>query len=264
MDTGANRPARTTEAVAIPLRRPARRPRVEIERLALGGGARTTLYLTRHREARVVRLPGPEPIPGWCSRHGEPAALVGGFFTRPDLGPLGELRTGGFERRSTPFVDPWTRVRAAVHIERGRAHVAPRSLLPLAPRGDLLQAGPLLVQGGVPVLADGEDPEGFSAGAAQFDSDITEGRHPRAALGVTARGQLVAVASDGRAPGEAGLTLRELAEVMAAVGTRAALNLDGGGSTTLVSAGELVNVPRDGLGARIPGGHPVPTALVFR
>ena len=35
--------------------------------------------------------------------------------------------------------------------------------------------------------APGVDVEGFSAGPRQFDSDITAGRYPRAALGVAAR-----------------------------------------------------------------------------
>ena len=55
---------------------------------------------------------------------------------------------------------------------------------PDAPRGDLLQAGPLLVRDGVPVYRREDDREGFRAGYAQFDSDITDGRYPRAALGL--------------------------------------------------------------------------------
>jgi hypothetical protein len=70
------------------------------------------------------------------------------------------------------------------------------SLLGAEPGGDLVQAGPLLVHEGRSAI-DGTDPEGFSAGAAQFDSDITAGRHPRCALGVGER-ELLAVCCDGR------------------------------------------------------------------
>ena len=49
-----------------------------------------------------------------------------------------------------------------------------------------MHAGPLLVRDGAVVFDPSEDREGFSAGAGQFDSDITEGRHPRAALGISA------------------------------------------------------------------------------
>ncbi|HWI73858.1 MAG TPA: phosphodiester glycosidase family protein, partial [Baekduia sp.] len=136
-----------------------------------------------------------------------------------------------------------------------------RGDLPDAPPGDLLQAGPLLVRGGAPVPGDAE---GFSAGADQFDSDITAGRHPRAAVGVTRRGEVLAVACDGRADDDAGLTIGELAEAMAALGAVQAMNLDGGGSTSLVCGGRLRNVPRESHGVTLPGGRTVPTALVFR
>ena len=64
---------------------------------------------------------------------------------------------------------------------------AARGDAPDPPRGDLVQAGPLLVTDGEISFDPADDREGFSAGAGQFDSDITDGRHPRAALGVSAR-----------------------------------------------------------------------------
>ena len=42
-----------------------------------------------------------------------------------------------------------------------------------------------------------------------------------------------------------------------------ALNLDGGGSTSLVAGGRLCNVPRESHGVEIPGGRPVSTVLTF-
>src|SRR5205085_9989858 len=110
------------------------------------------------------------------------------------------------------------------------------------------QAGPLLVRGGVAVVVDGQDVEGFSAGAGQFDSDITDGRYPRAALGIDAR-RLVAVACDGRTRRDSGMTLGELAETMVGLGVTDALNLDGGGSASLVNHGRLRNRPREEHGA---------------
>jgi hypothetical protein len=47
--------------------------------------------------------------------------------------------------------------------------------------------------------------------------------------------------------GSVGMTLRELAELFVRLGASDALNLDGGGSTTMVIGGELQNVPSDGL-----------------
>ena len=130
--------------------------------------------------------------------------------------------------------------------------IAPRPDLPARPRGDLLQAGPLLVRDGRPVFDRDEDREGFRAAAHQFDSDITDGRYPRAALAITGT-TLLAVACDGRADDEQGLTLEQLAEALADLGAIHALNLDGGGSTSLVSQGELVNVPRESHGVVLAG-----------
>lgn len=233
-------------------------------RARLGDGRETTLHVARYllaaTELRVVRLRRREALAAWCAREGVGEALVGGFYTRPSGLPLGELRTRGLARRHVAFDAPWDTVRACVHVAGGTVTVARRDTLPAAPRGDLLQAGPLLVDAGVALAGDAE---GFSAGARQFDSDITVGRHPRAALGIGG-GELIAVACDGRADDEAGLSVAELAEIMVALGARQALNLDGGGSTSLVCGGALRNVSREKHGITLPGGRAISTALVFR
>jgi Phosphodiester glycosidase len=240
--------------------------RVRRARLVLPDGARTTLHVARHdlrrTEVRVAVLRGQARLAPWCAAHGVEEALVGGFFVRPDGLPLGEVRTRGVARRHAPFDAPWDALRACVHVQGGEARIARRDAIPAAPRGDLLQAGPLLVAGGRPVFRRAEDVEGFSAGARQFDSDITAGRHPRAALGL-AGGHAYAVVCDGRSRHDAGLTLEELAAVMAALGCESALNLDGGGSTSLVSGGRLRNRPRRAWEDPEPGGRPISTALLF-
>lgn len=235
-------------------------------RVVLHGGLRTTVYVAGYdlsrTSLRVGLLRRPAPLEAWCAARGVQEALVGGFFTRPETKSLGEVRTRGMTRASTPFDSPWDAMRACVHIEDGRPRIARRDALPRRPRGDLLQAGPLLLHEGEIAVRDGEDPEGFSAGASQFDSDITAGRHPRAALGVT-EDRLLAVACDGRSRTDAGLSLRELAEVLLDLGTHEAINLDGGRSTSLVCEGVLRNRPRADFGVPMPGGRPVATALVF-
>jgi hypothetical protein len=213
-------------------------------------------------DVRVVALAHAEPLLAWCTRARIAHALVGGFFITATGEALGELRVAGIERHSVPFTAPWGSIRSCVHIEGGDVRVARRTELPANPRGDLLQAGPLLVHSGEPVMLDGYDPEGFSTASEQFDSDITARRHPRAALGV-GEGMLVAVVCDGRAPDDAGLSLGELADLMAGLGARDAINLDGGGSTSLVCDGRLLNRPREQDGTAIPAGRAVATALVL-
>jgi hypothetical protein len=242
-------------------------------RLKLADGAHTTAHVASYPlerfELGVRLLPGPTPLEAWCRADGVEEAMVGGFYVRSlSTGggvaaagtPLGELRTHGVLRDSLPFSAPWDARRACVHAPApGQVQIARREDLPTEPIGDLLQSGPLLVRDGRPV--DHAD-EGFSVGADQFDSDITIGRYPRAALGCDGE-QLIALACDGRADDEAGLTLDELGTVLIQLGARDALNLDGGGSTSLVCGGILRNVPRESHGVPLTGGRPIATALVF-
>lgn len=238
---------------------------VSRQRVTLSDGAATTVYLAQYDRARTdvrVALVKRRPLAAWCAARGYDDAIVGGFFMRPDGGPLGELRTHGVRRRSTPFDAPWDRERSCLHVAGGVPRIVTRAELDPEPRGDLLQAGPMLVRHGRACYDRRVDPEGFAAGAHQFDSDITAERHPRAAIGLTGD-RILAVACDGRSHHEAGLTLEELAEVLVAFGAHSALNLDGGGSTTLIAGGRLRNRPRCGSKATEPGGRAVATAVLF-
>jgi exopolysaccharide biosynthesis protein len=126
-----------------------------------------------------------------------------------------------------------------------------------------VQAGPLLVADGAIVFDALADREGFSAGAGQFDSDITDGRYPRTALGVSSE-SLVAVACDGRRSNvDGGLSLFELAEAMVELGAESAINLDGGGSTTLVHRGHLLNRPYSTQDQPAPESRGIVTALAL-
>jgi exopolysaccharide biosynthesis protein len=108
-----------------------------------------------------------------------------------------------------------------------------------------------------------DDREGFSADAEQFDSDITDGRYPRAALGVS-EAWLLAVACDGRRSNvDGGLSMLELAQVMVELGAERAINLDGGGSTTLVHRGHLLNRPYSTQDQPAPASREVVSALAF-
>ncbi len=76
-------------------------------------------------------------------------------------------------------------------------------------------------------------------------------RHPRTAVGFnqdTSKIYLVTV--DGRQSISAGMTLGELGDFFLQIGTTDAINLDGGGSTTMIVRGEIVNSPSDGGGER--------------
>ncbi len=241
--------------------------RYELSRIALADGAETTVYVVVHprraTRVRVICFEEAQRLDRWCAANGEPEAIVASFFLRDPWRPLGEVRVDGRPVAHQPIFDPFGPMRSCVHIEPdGGLSLAPRSEIPADPVGDLVQAGPLLVADGR-VAVDDEDREGFSAGAGQFDSDITAERHPRCALGVNDE-ELIAVCCDGRRTRlDAGLELAELAEFLVSLGARDAINLDGGGSATLVHRGHLLNRPYSSVDQPGPESRPVVTALLF-
>jgi hypothetical protein len=237
----------------------------ELLRFRARDGDETTVYVIRHQLAStavsVIRFAEPTRLDHWCAATGHPEAMVAGFFVRDPYRPLGEVRIGGEVVAHEPVAAPWTSTRACVHVD-GSVRLARRDELGAEPPGDLVQAGPLLVCDGRSIVDDGDD-EGFSAAAGQFDSDITVGRYPRCALGI-GDDELIAVCCDGRRSGvDSGLELGELARLMVSFGARDAINLDGGGSATLVHRGHLLNRPYSNQDQPAPESRPVVTALLF-
>ena len=74
--------------------------------------------------------------------------------------------------------------------------------------------------------------------------------HPRSAYGYRADGTLLLVVVDGRQQASRGVNLEELAVLMLDLGCVEALNMDGGGSTTLIVNGKLINRPLGSTGQR--------------
>ena len=67
--------------------------------------------------------------------------------------------------------------------------------------------------------------------------------NPRTAIGIVDKLHYLFVVSDGRTKLSDGLSLRELAQVLQGLGATIAYNLDGGGSSTMVFLGRIVNNP---------------------
>ena len=102
--------------------------------------------------------------------------------------------------------------------------------------------GPSLVDGGTVV-----------SGIDQVEVDTNVGNHsiqglqPRTAIGWVDDKHYTVVVVDGRDEGYSrGVTLPELAEIMAGLGCQCAYNLDGGGSSAMYFNGEIVNQPSNG------------------
>ncbi|MEQ1824090.1 MAG: phosphodiester glycosidase family protein, partial [Fimbriimonadaceae bacterium] len=94
----------------------------------------------------------------------------------------------------------------------------------------------------------------IDAAAQSFNADFSEKRHPRTAVGRAADGDLLFVTIDGRQELSAGATMDELARVMQRLGCMDAINLDGGGSTTINILGLTLNRPSGGREREVANG----------
>jgi hypothetical protein len=155
---------------------------------------------------------GPDGEPTQLLAKGEPAPIPAGGFV---------LSGKGRRAATLATICPGTRTSLSLETD--------------PPWPGLWQAvggGPLLVQAGQVNVTAGEE---------RFRPDVTGGARPRSAVGLTATGDLLLLAVQ-----KPGLTLSELAGAMLKLGARDAMNLDGGGSTTLVVEGRVLNTPGDG------------------
>jgi hypothetical protein len=129
---------------------------------------------------------------------------------------------------------------------------------PLALGTGVVNGGPRLLSNGSPDItayAEGfvwpENPEFYYRFGVR--------RNPRTLAGITPEGNLLLVAVDGRQPGySVGASFEESALIMQALCAEEAVNLDGGGSTTLTIGEELMNRPSDPTGER-----PIGDAIVL-
>ena len=128
-----------------------------------------------------------------------------------------------------------------------------RVVLTTLPRTKL--GAPTILLGGWPrILRDGQD---VAVDAPTVEGTISrnaETRHPRSAIGFSRDSStLFLVVVDGRAQKSVGMTLVELAALMRRIGAWQAMNFDGGGSSTMIVGGAVVNVPSDTTGERAVG-----------
>jgi hypothetical protein len=234
-------------------------------RIELTDRCETTVHVATFPPAglRLVRLMPETPVEEWCAREGVTDAVSGGYSVKPEYEPLGELWVDGRAQSHRAFAEPWHRRRAALAVIDGGIEIDYRDRLPVRVDGGMMQAGPLLVLDGCSAIAGVEDPEGFSATAEEFDQDLTASREPRLAIGLTADGGVIAVAADGRAPQDAGMTLWEMADLLVELGAQRALNLDGGSAGVIVAGGRRLNTPRTDEGEDMPASSPSVTAIAF-
>lgn len=129
-------------------------------------------------------------------------------------------------------------------------------------------SGPVLLDSGkrISYAAEGSPEDADVMINARFYKRFYAGRHPRTAVGYTQDGWLYFIVVDGRFPGKAdGMSMTELQALAEALGLYEAMNLDGGGSSTLwTSTDGVLNHPCDNKTFDNKGERIVPNILIVK
>lgn len=125
--------------------------------------------------------------------------------------------------------------------------------LKTTPSTDVVNGGPTLIQNGQLDVTAKRDGMVRTNDSNSFFYGWVHKRNPRTFAGVDAQGRTLLVTADGRQTTSLGLSLNEEAHVAKSLGMVNAMNLDGGGSTTMVQGGQVMNSPSDATGERPVG-----------
>lgn len=198
-----------------------------------------------------------------ASRHNAYAAINGSFFDMEKGNPVCYLRIDGQEvGENTPGKEDTINRKyyqyASIAMRNGR----PALVVPDSNRkweeslkdSNIMTTGPMLIQKGVPV-------------PQRDDRTFVTHRHNRTALGIKEDGTTILLVADGRFKHQAeGLSLFELQRIMRWLGCTEAINLDGGGSSTMYvhdkPHGGVVNYPSDNGQHDHEGERPVSNAIL--
>ncbi|WP_347110953.1 phosphodiester glycosidase family protein [Paenarthrobacter sp. S56] len=118
---------------------------------------------------------------------------------------------------------------------------------------DVVNGGPMLVENGALNVTPKRDGMVHPNDSNSFYYGWVHKRNPRTIVGQDAQGRTLIVTADGRQTASLGLSIKEAADVARSLGMVNAMNLDGGGSTTMVQGGTVVNSPSDATGERPVG-----------
>jgi hypothetical protein len=197
---------------------------------------------TTHYGAATPAGPGVEAV---LDRHGRVTEVREPRGGALPSGARSVQATGAQADALRTIARPGTRLDVTGHLsdDRGRPARTPEIVV---------NGGPELVRAGRPhatPAADGMvrpgDPSFYYGWAAK--------RNPRTIAGVDSRGRILLATIDGRAVDNLGLSIAESAAVADALDMTNAVNLDGGGSTTMVVNGTVINHPSDATGERPVG-----------
>ena len=195
-----------------------------------------------------------------CLKHGAVAGINGSYFNVRELTPVTYIKDDGFVVGSTTSGETFRTNGSVLFDAEGfviDATQADTTWTGGETWREVMASGPILID-------DGEVVE-YEEGIPYWKGFYAK-RHPRSMIGTDAQGYVWLVVVDGRAPGHAdGMTIAELTDLALQLGLTDALNLDGGGSSTLwtLPAG-VISHPSDNRQFDNVGQRIIPNALLVK
>lgn len=217
-------------------------------------------YPARKFRTRIIHAPGMQAgnTSSLAQQHKAKIAVNASYFNMKNLTPATFLKSGG-KTYGQAEQSELSRSNGLVMFKRHGRRIDIVSAVPAdyarITKGwnEAIAAGPVLIEQGRNLTADRR---------SSFDTT----RHPRTMIGYDADGWIYWVVVDGRAAGNAaGATIPEMAAIARYLGLVEALNLDGGGSSTLWSeATGVVNHPTDNHKFDHEGERAVPNIIIAK
>jgi len=194
-------------------------------------------------------------VSGFAERYDAIAVINGSYFNMKTLYPATFVRDDG-EQEGLAKSDESFRVNGAVCANERKVRIISSDTTDYFSNfkgyRDVLASGPILI-------IDGKMMDGWP------DDSFFTGRHPRTAVGISG-GYTYLIVIDGRFPGLGlGMTIAEVTELCHLIGCSDAINLDGGGSSTMwVKSQGVISHPYDNKKWDNGGERIVPNAIVVR
>lgn len=201
------------------------------------------------------------PISQLAPAHQALAAINGSFYNMQKGNSVCYLRIGKEVVDTTLTREFRIRVTGAVYTHKKKLRILPwnRKIETRykKKKGVVLASGPLLME------------DGETCSWEMCDSSFVATKHPRSAIFTTKNKKTVLITVDGRSKGNAaGVSIPELAHLIRILGGEDALNLDGGGSTTLwmkeAPENGVLNCPSDNGKFDHQGERRIPNIIYVR
>ncbi len=156
------------------------------------------------------------------------------------------IPTNGFVVSASGTARDWLKQ----HGRRGAVAKFSWDVISLKPADNMKWKRAYSIIGGGPQLISGGKLTNTKA-QEKITEAFASDRHPRTAVALLSSGRLLLATVDGRQPGvSVGMSLNTLSDLLLELGAIEAINLDGGGSTTMVVENKMVNRPSDSTGER--------------